>query len=327
MRHLIFALSCGCATALALSLVKATAQSPAGYAGSRYQEVWEVISHDPYAQLPFYRVTVDTFFDWFEDRLLGASRRTLNDQSDVLPPFRKLVHPTGICMAGIWKVTEDSPYTGYFSRGSEGLIILRASTALGETRTGQARVFGLAGKLYPTVDPEHAEPLVPANFFTIENLGGTYTEHFLDAANTNDILFILPRPGALWEGPLGAVAVRAFTAAEQTLDVTQPFIRQLYPIAQLGLPASQQANAPRWMKIVGSPDVPRVRAGDYREELELANYPDGLSFEIQVADLGTRLGPKWWWRIGEIEIFETVASEGCDHRLHFPHPPFRHDAP
>jgi hypothetical protein len=312
-----------CALALtAMQLVRA--QTPP-YTGSRFAEVWTLVRSDPYAVLPHHRVTLASFFEWTENKILRASQRTLSDRSDVLPPFQKLVHPIGICLAGTWSITEESRYTGYFRKGKTALIIARASTALGEERRGEARAFGFAGKLYPTSDFEHGEPLQTANFFTIENLAGTYTPHFVDADNTNDILYIAPRPGAAFRGPLGVVALQAFAAADETLDLTQPFVRQLYPIAELGEANPAQAVAPRWLKIVGSATTERVDELDYRDELAIEHYPDGIHFDIYVADRGTRLGPKEWMYLGDIHIVDSVASDSCDHRLHFAHPKFRRD--
>jgi hypothetical protein len=293
------------------------------YAGSRFQDVWALVRSDPYAVLPSQPVTLASFFDYTENRLLQASRRTLDDASDVLPPFKKLVHPVGICLAGTWTITEDSPYTGYFRKGKTALIIARASDAFGETRRGQPRSFGFAGKLYPTGDMDHEQKLKTANFFTIENLAGTYTPHFLDAENTNDILYIAPRPGALFRGPIGVVAIEAFAQADETLDLTQPFVRQLYPIAELGEPEGVQAVAPRWLKIVGSATEERVDELDFRDELDIEHYPDGFHFDIYVADRGTRIGPKEWRYLGDIHVVDSVASDSCDHRLHFSHPRFR----
>src|SRR5207244_730684 len=105
--------------------------------------------------------------------------------------------------------------------------------------------------------------------------------------------------------------------ADQTLDVTQTLVRQLYPIAELGEADPSRAVSPRWMLITGAADVARVDAKDFRDELRLANYPAGLRFDIRTADVGTRIGPKAWQTIGTIEITSDALSDSCDHRLHF----------
>jgi hypothetical protein len=308
----------------AVPLLLALASRPAAadpYAGSSFNDVWRQVASDPYGTLPHDAVTLSSFFDWFENKILAASRRTLSDRSDLLPWFRKLVHPNGICLAGTWNISAPTPYTGYFRQGSRALFIARASTALTATRRGEYRAFGFAGKLFPTTDPDAAVPT--ANFFTIEDLGGTLRPHFLDAENTNDIIRISLTPETFLNTPVGVAVANAFATADRTFDITQTLIRQLYPIAEAGEPDPAQARAPRWLKITGADDVARVDASDFRDELRLANYPGGLRFDIWVADEGTRLGDKAWQRIGVIVFTEDALSESCDHRLHFSHPPFR----
>jgi hypothetical protein len=311
--------------ALVASAVSVARGESAAYKGSRFSDVWAEVTSDPYQTLPQQEVTLSSFFGWFEDRLLTASRRTLNDRSDVLPRFQKLLHPNGVCLAGTWRITEDSPYTGYFATGSEAQIIARASTALTETKAGQPRAFGLAGKLYPTTDPEHRTPLQTANFVTIENIGGTLTRHFLDAENTNDIIQISTSGGGggLSGGAIAAAVAKAFATADGTIDLTQTLIRQLYPIAELGVPKGVPVATPRWMKLVGSAETPRINERDFRDELDMKHYPEGIHFDIYVADEGTRLGDKEWEYLGDVHFTDSVVSDSCDHRLHFAHTKFR----
>ncbi len=303
-------------------LAAATAPAQADdYRGTSFDEVWSQVLSDPYARLPHEQVTLSSFVGFLQDRLLESSRRTLSDRRDLLPRFRKLLHPNGTCLAGTWTITEATPYTGYFRKGRRALFVGRASAALTATQRGEYRAFGLAGKLFPTNDPDAVVPT--ANFFTIEDLGGTLRDHFLDALNTNDIIRISITSEGFWNTAVGIAVARAFSLADGALDLTQTLVRQLYPIAELGEPASARTVAPRWMMIVGSAGVPRFLADDFREELSLEHYPGGLRFDILVADVGTRLGTKSWRKIGVIDIDDQVSSDSCDHRLHFSHPRFR----
>lgn len=294
------------------------------YQGSRFQEVWAQVTSDPYADLPQYKVTLSSFYDGMVNVLLNDSKRTIDDRSDLLPYFDKLLHPNGVCLKGRWKITEATNYSGYFSQGAEALIIARASSALTNTKRGTNRAFGLAGKLYPTTDEQHSDLLKTANFFTIEDLGGNFRDFFLDAKNTNDIIKVSPTLTLVLNSLIGAAAGSAFSEADES-NVFRALIRQLYPIAELGLAPEQSARWPTWMRIVGNPMVPRVGADDFREELDVNNYPEGLIFDIEVADFGTRLGFKRWNKIGEIEFDESVVSSSCDHRLHFSHPKYREE--
>lgn len=293
------------------------------YKGSRFSDVWQTLSADPYSVLPEDRVGFHSIATWLKNAaLLRAARRTLDTGADLLPPFRKLVHTIGISLRGTWRITEQTPYTGYFASGQEALIIARASDALGETRPGKLRFLGIAGKLYPTTDADHQEPLKTANFFVFENIGGSHTKRFTEASLTNDLLPVEPHPGAALKAPLGNILGPAFAIADKTIDPTQLMIRQLYPIAELGEQQPEQARGPRFLKLVGGCSGEGPETSDLRKELEMHNHPDGIRFEIQVADKGPRMGDKSWRKIGEVRFTDSVASAAGDTQLHFAHPKF-----
>jgi len=123
-------------------------------------------------------------------------------------------------------------------------------------------------------------------------------------------------------GKLIALA-HEFTTAEHTLSVPQSLFRQVYSVGEAGEADPSLARSPKWLLITGAPDVKRVLADDFRDELRVSRYRGGLRFQIATADEGTRLGSKAWRAIGTIEITADVASDSCDHRLHFAHLPFR----
>src|SRR5207253_328945 len=77
--------------------------------------------------------------------------------------YRRLVHPSGICMTGVWEITEETPYSGYFGKGSRGLIIARYSVSAMETRRGHTRSLSMVGRIYPTADPADPRPLRSAS--------------------------------------------------------------------------------------------------------------------------------------------------------------------
>lgn len=287
------------------------------YTGSRFSEVWGVVQAEPYAELPQEKVSLARFFSWTRNKLLEAGKRTVSNDSDVLPRFEKLVHPNGICLKGTWNITEASPYTGYFESGRRGLIIARASVALSDTEVGSFRGFGLAGKIFPTDNPKHVDLLKTANFFVIDDLGGTKTEHYMDAAMTNEPSTTVNPSAALSIAPLGAAAATAFRLAD-----ANPGRRQVYPIAELGLRDKTLAKTPRWMMIRGAAGT-RFDVADFRNELATAVEAGPVELDILVSD-DRDAG---WTRLGFVEFDEAVASEGCDHRLHFAHPKFRKDLP
>ncbi|MDB4973264.1 MAG: hypothetical protein JWN48_1605 [Myxococcaceae bacterium] len=300
------------------------AEAPRVYRGSRFADVWRAVAADPYDALPDRRLRLGSVRTLVQKNLYGASRRTLTSREDLLPTFDKLVHPAGICLRGTWSIDETTPYTGLFKSGSRGLIIARASDAMGEYRPGKLRFMGLAGKLYPTSDPEHATPLHTANFFVLENLSGSHTPHFVAARLSNDLLPVTPHAGVLSKVHLGAIAAPAFSLADRAWSPLQPMIRQLYPIAELGETDRDDAVSPVVMHLAALPNSRRVDTPDLRQELDLQYHPDGLRFELQVADHRSYLFSTGFRRIGEIHFTQSVASYSGDHRLHFAHPPYRH---
>src|SRR4051794_35836846 len=74
------------------------------YAGSSLSEVWNAVKSDPYP-LPSYEVTLGSFFAGLTNHLMQAARRTIDDRRDLLPTFRKLIRPNGICLRGDWRIT------------------------------------------------------------------------------------------------------------------------------------------------------------------------------------------------------------------------------
>ncbi|MEH2152281.1 hypothetical protein [Nostoc sp.] len=81
-------------------------------------------------------------------QLFNDAAQNLFDRRDIRLCYDKLIHANGVCYTDIGKITEDSPYTGYFTKGSEGLVFARFSVA--GIKRGDRRALGLAGKVYPT---------------------------------------------------------------------------------------------------------------------------------------------------------------------------------
>ena len=89
--------------------------------------------------------------------------------------LRRILAPNGICVLGTWEITSDNPYTGYYQKGAKGLTIGRFSSDGNETKRGQRRSISLGMKIYPTMDPNHPTPLIPASVIAQEDLGGMRT--------------------------------------------------------------------------------------------------------------------------------------------------------
>lgn len=272
-----------------------------------FSEVWSAVQQAPYAVKPAYKTSYTSLISGGFNSLGKDADRTLDQKLDLLPRFQKLVHPIGICFAGTWEITEASPYTGYFAEGAKGLIIARASEAMGYGDRGDYRAFGFAGKIFPTAD-RNAQTTSTANFFTVDDLGGTKAKSYLDLAKTNE-----PET-SVHLSQFALIPALTKIAKTFALADSNPGIRQVYEIGELGLADPSQARSPRWLSIVPE-NTERNGAIDFRDELRLVNFPGGLRFGIHTADAGGQ-----WQRLGTITLKEEALSDGCDHRLHFHHP-------
>ena len=251
--------------------------------------------------------------------------------------FRRLLHPNGVCLTGMWEIDEapvGTAYTGYFKPGSRALIIGRYSTCCTETKSGHYRSLALVGKLYPTTDPDHAQPCRTANFITQEDLGGTLSRTINDAELRNAPNTTPWRRGRAF--PVLLVTALAFRLSDQQIA-----IRQLYPIAELGKPEDEPTKSPQFMrlKVVADPDRPPEpgKHQDFRDDVlsRIYNSGDGgpkrtLTFSIEVSDEGHSRGIlvqrqiiSNWKRIGRIVFKEAVASYNGDFVVAFHHPPWR----
>jgi hypothetical protein len=215
------------------------------------------------------------------------------------------------------------------------LIVARYSTCCGETRRGNTRSLSMVGKLYPTADPNHADPLRTASFITQQDIGGDFTSYINDAELLNAPNTTASRRGA-------GVSILAITGIVFNLVDRKPSIRQLYQIAELGKPKEEPTRAPTFMRLLVAPDQPRISGNnlDFRDEIMAQIYDSGdpapkrtLTFHVEVTDDGETHGLpikerrtfKNWRRIGSITFNEAVASYNGDFVVHFHHPTWRDD--
>lgn len=282
---------------------------------SNFGELWALVKEKPLAQpYPKEKVGFWKFFKGLSFRFLGSAKRTLNEHRDLLPRFEKLIRPNGIGLAGTWEITEDTPYSGFFRKGSRAQLIARASVFSDDTDRGAYRSFGMALKLFPSADAKDAGKYKTANVFLIDDNGGTDTPYFTEARLMTHPKFSV-HGGLLLRAP-----VLAAVALGQRLADKNPDYRQLYPVAELGVAREDLAGVktPERMMLKGAPG-PRVDAADFRAELDASKYPGGLVFEIFTADGEDQP----WKKIGRITFTESVVSEVVDHNLHFPHPRYK----
>src|ERR1700681_3480138 len=259
------------------------------YAGVRFAEVEAALFANPYQRiwggageppLPVHLVTLRNMLRGVlpGGRLYAfrqATERAVDSHADLRwgpdrKGFRRIVHPNGICLTGLWQIAEDTPYSGFFRKGSLALAVGRYSTCCTETRRGHTRSLALVGKLFPTIDPKHTEPLRTASFFTQQDLGGELTDYINDAElrNAPDTR-AWRRSGGV---PILLVSGAAFNAADK-----ENSIRQLYQIAELGKPENEPPRTPAYMRLLVAPDQPRFPgdALDFRDEVMAQIYDRG----------------------------------------------------
>jgi hypothetical protein len=325
-----------------------------GYAGSRFSDVVAAISANPYQRvwgapgeppLPVHEVSLRTVVGGLASfgiprQFQRDSERTLDSRADLRrgadgKGFRRLVHPNGVCLTGHWSIDQDTEYTGYFRNGSRALMVARYSTCCTETRRGQTRSLSMVGKLFPTTNRDHLEPLPTANFMTQEDLGGTKTEFFndLELRNAPDTTLANRGSGA----PLLLLIGLVFSRVDK-----EPSIRQLYPIAELGKPAGDPTRAPQFMRVLVAPHQPRIPGADLdiRDEIMAQIFDKGdpfpkrtLTFSIEVTDEGETTGSaakqrrtfRNWRHIGSMVFDNAVISHNGDAVIHFAHPTWRID--
>src|SRR5690606_12538752 len=148
-----------------------------------------------------------------------------------------------------------TPYTGYFKTGARGLFMGRYSSDGNETKRGERRSLSLAGKIWPTDDPEHPEPLPTASFMSQEDLGGMRTDYINDAELTNE-----PNVTAYRRGIYILIMLRAgfiFPRLDKVSDA-----RQLYEIAEIGKPEGEPTRAPRFLRLKMRPGQRRMPGDD-----------------------------------------------------------------
>ncbi len=276
-----------------------------------FQALWDAVSSDPLAELPQHKVSFWNLGDIDKD-----SKRTLESRADILAPFNKLAHPNGICMKGLWQIDRENPYGGYFKKGSQALIVVRASSALSETKSGNLRAFGFAGKLFPTQDSDEMITEDTANFFLIDDLGGTQTPRYTETIMINEPAVSLTSE-VFKNLPYAIRVAHAFSQADKHSG-----IRQLYEVSYLGESKRADILTPKWMKVQAQKGQ-GIDAKDFRDELTIG-VGKKLVFDISVAST-EREGKKEWQKIGTISLDASVVSGSCDQQLHFHHPRWRDD--
>ncbi len=323
------------------------------YAGSRFSDVQEAVFANPYQKvwgganeppLPVYDVTT-----WSVLRgllhpsrfpFLQTAKRVVDSAADLRwgpdgKGVRRILHPNAVALTGVWEITADTNYSGYFGTGSRGLIVGRYSTCCRVPWRGRSRSLSMVGKLFPTVDPDHPAPLKPAHFITQQDIAGDNTYYINDAELRN-----APDTTA-WRRGTGIVVLLVSGAVFMIAD-RKASLRQLYQIAELGKPPGEPTRSPTYMRLLVAPEQPRIAGEnlDFRDEIMAQIYDRGdpvpkrtLTFNIEVTDEGETHGLpirerrtfRNWRRIGRIVYDRAAPTHNGDFVLQFQHPTWRSD--
>jgi hypothetical protein len=297
------------------------------YEGASFKEVWQVIEDQGFtpqtkieqkefavyqsSKLPQYPVTMSSLFANGDSELRRDAVRTTTERFDYYDRLPKKLHPNGVCVSGVWNITKATKYTGMLATSSKGLFIGRVSVAMGDTLAGEDRGFGIAGKVFPTLNEN--EVVATGNFFTVDVLTGTKLDKALNAKTTNE-------PEAGFKLSLIGLGLK-IGAALSSAD-NNPGFRPLTQVASAGAEAGAVLSQPKWIRLRVPREIKRNKQDDFRNEILTAvNENSGLKYLIEVSnETKDRNASSGWVEIGEIIVDQAVVSYGCDRRLHFSHP-------
>ena len=135
----------------------------------------------------------------------------------------------------------------------------------------------------------------------VDDLGGTKAPNYTGVGMTNE-----PKTSATF-GVFKHLFYALKLAATFGKADSNPGIRQVYEISEMGESIPEKVKTPKWMMAKAAPGQ-EVDEKDFRDELRVENYGGNLVVEIYAADKKFEDGSKNFKRIGHISFTESVVS-------------------
>jgi hypothetical protein len=309
------------------------------YNGSSFSEVWSKVDQEHYQTLPHFKLVSSETLKSLASVLMNAA---LDNKNDFRQRRVKLIHPNGICLVGTWEVNQDNNYSGYFAKNSKALVVARASATQDYIYSDDYRAFGLAVKLFPTLDPN--EKVFTSNLFSVDNIPGIKNMHFTETLMTNQIPDLGFNVAVLLRLVSKMPFLINFSSLSQKADTgpedRNPLLRRTVEVARAGITreysaVSQSKNLPsykessmrsevkepKWIGFQAETMTETDTRSDFRDEISEVVQKNGeLKYKILTADEKDRDGAQIWQQLGTITFTQAVASKPCDMDLHFRHP-------
>lgn len=314
-------------------------KTPSHYSGSfevegaSYNEIKKMVFASPLQKLPIWpgidpAQVLDAFF-LRSGEIVDRSHATFDSSSDFRPARMKLLHPVGVCAEAEWEVTQSSPATGLFKKGTRIPALFRFSTGTADSvysKGGVQRIFGLAGKLFPTIDPNKRVETV--NIQMLDRYGfdrtprkRTFYEDEATDGTSEPVYFTNVAPAKSAFGKALATFFDRFDKPN--------FTRPVYPLAQV------EQNGAEVSKVLSPYEIrliphfkPRPQPSDserldFRDEIR-SYAPGEIVLDIVIQNIepqGTETAlQSATLTVGHITLGKSVVSDACDLNLHFHHP-------
>ena len=147
-------------------------QEDRAYKGSRFSEVRDAIFANPYQKVwgregeppvPHHEVKLANMLrgllPFGRHYYFGqACKRTVDSNADLRwgpdrKGFRRIIHTNGVCLTGVWEITEKTDYSGYFRQGSRGLFVARYSCGTAQSVVASFACWRWPGSFFQLLTP------------------------------------------------------------------------------------------------------------------------------------------------------------------------------